>query len=197
MRFTKKYWSGIADGSITVAFRRWRRPTVVAGRPYRTGGGRIEVITVEHIDPADISRTDVARTGHESVDEILRLLRGEEDWPVFRIEFRALDEPDPRAVLAADGALTPDEVAGIKRRLVRLDRASRHGPWTMQTLRLIQDHPETRAPDLAGMVGRDTRPFKQDVRKLKNLGLTLSFNPGYRLSPRGIAFLAALQGDVE
>ena len=39
------------------------------------------------------------------------------------------------------------------------------------------------------MLGRETAPFKLDVRKLKNLGLTLSFRIGYRLSPRGEAYL--------
>jgi hypothetical protein len=41
------------------------------------------------------------------------------------------------------------------------------------------------------MLGRETAPFKLDVRKLKNLGLTLSFRIGYRLSPRGEAYLRA------
>ena len=31
-----------------------------------------------------------------------------------------------------------------------------------------------RAPDLAASVGRETQPFKLDVRKLKNLGLTIT-----------------------
>jgi hypothetical protein len=39
------------------------------------------------------------------------------------------------------------------------------------------------------MVGRETKPFKLDVRKLKNLGLTISLKIGYELSPRGRAFL--------
>ncbi len=33
--------------------------------------------------------------------------------------------------------------------------------------------------------------FKRDVRKLKELGLTLSLRVGYRLSPRGEAFMEA------
>jgi hypothetical protein len=41
------------------------------------------------------------------------------------------------------------------------------------------------------MVGRETAPFKLDVRKLKNLGLTISLVVGYELSPRGQAFLDA------
>ena len=191
MRFTKQHWAGIADGSIPVAFRRWRRPTVVVGRVYRTGGGRVEVRSVEEIDPGRISPADVSRTGHESAPHIRSQLRGEENWPVFRIEFRVLDEPDPRAVLANNTRLSEEDVAEIDRRLARLDRASRHGPWTTETLGLIRDHPEVRAPDLAAMVGRETQPFKLDVRKLKNLGLTLSLNPGYRLSPRGEAYLRA------
>src|SRR5205823_12671739 len=96
---------------------------------------------------------------------------------------------DPRAVLAASAALTDDDAAEITRRLERLDNASSHGPWTRETLRMIADRPAVRAPDLAASVGRETQPFKIDVRKLKNLGLTISLEKGYRLSPRGIAYL--------
>lgn len=191
MIFTKPQWAGIADGSITVAFRRWKRARVVAGRPYRTGGGRIEVVSVDQVDPASISSVDVGRSGHSSVDDIRSQLRGEESWPVFRIQFRLLDEPDPREVLAHNDALSTDDVFDINKRLERLDRAGRHGPWTYETLELIRRHPHVRAPDLAAMAGRETQSFKLDVRKLKNLGLTLSFNPGYTLSPRGAAYLRA------
>ncbi len=52
-----------------------------------------------------------------------------------------------------------------------------------------------RAPDLAASLGRDTQPFKRDVRKLKELGLTESLKVGYSLSPRGRAWLAALDRD--
>ena len=34
--------------------------------------------------------------------------------------------------------------------------------------------------------------FKEHVRKLKGLGLTISHSPGYELSPRGVALYAAL-----
>ena len=36
---------------------------------------------------------------------------------------------------------------------------------------------------------RETPPFKADVRKLKRLGLTVSHDTGYELSPRGRALL--------
>ena len=47
------------------------------------------------------------------------------------------------------------------------------------------------ASKLAARVGRETLPFKTDVRKLKKLGLTQSFEVGYELSPRGLAYLAS------
>jgi hypothetical protein len=46
--------------------------------------------------------------------------------------------------------------------------------------------------DLAAAFGRETQPFELDVRKLKNLGLTITPEVGYRLSPRGAAHLAAI-----
>ena len=64
-----------------------------------------------------------------------------------------------------------------------------HGPWTIATLQLIGRRPRVRAPDLAAELGRERDPFKIDVRKLKNLGLTISHDVGYELSPRGIAYL--------
>ena len=70
----------------------------------------------------------------------------------------------------------------------------RTGPGRRTTLRLIAEHPEVRAGDLASSVGREMLPFKVDVRKLKNLGLTTSLRVGYRLSARGQAYLAAHAG---
>ena len=72
-----------------------------------------------------------------------------------------------------------------------MDRLSKHGPWTRQTLELIAQNPPTAASKLAPMLGRDTRAFKADVRKLKKLGLTVSFEVGYELTSLGKAFLAS------
>ncbi len=194
MRFTKPFWPGIADGSVSVAFRRWKTPTVVAGRPYRTGGGRVDVLSVDIIDPESITDADAKLSGHALAQEVRAFLRQAE--PVestrhaYRVEFRLLAEEDPREVLGNDDDLSSDDIATIDARLARLDKASRTGPWTRRTLQLIADRPATRAPDLAASIGRETQPFKLDVRKLKNLGLTISLNPGYRLSPRGIAYMA-------
>jgi hypothetical protein len=188
--FAASAWSGIADGSITLTFRRWKRRQAIAGHRYRTGGGIIEADAVDIVDPATVTDAQARRAGHASREALLAGLRGGDELPLYRVAFHLVDEPDPRAELAATDRLTAEDVADIDRRLARLDRASPIGPWTATTLRLIADRPAVRAADLAASVDRDRAGFKLDVRKLKNLGLTISLERGYRLSPRGAAYLA-------
>lgn len=180
---------GIADGSITLLFRRWRRLQVVAGHRYRTAAGMIRVDAVDAVEPAAISEADAARAGYGSAGDLVADLRGPDTATTYRLAISPVPGPDPRDVLAASDHLTPDVVEQIDSRLDRLDRASSYGPWTAATLAVIAERPAVRAADLAAAFGRETQPFKLDVRKLKALGLTQSLEVGYRLSPRGTAYL--------
>jgi hypothetical protein len=186
-------WAGIADGTITLTFRRWKRRQAIAGHRYRTGGGIIEVDSVDIVDPSVVTDADARRAGFDSRASLLADLHGPDDLPMSRVAFHLVAEPDPRQTLADSERLTADDVADIDRRLERLDRASPRGPWTAETLRVIAEQPAVRAADLAAGLGRDRPSFKLDVRKLKNLGLTISLEKGYRLSPRGQAYLRGTQ----
>lgn len=182
--------AGIADGSVTVLLRRWARRQAIPGHRYRTTAGILEVDAVDEIDAADITEEDARAAGAPDVPTAVGELRGPGGAPVTRVRFHLVHEPDPRAVLAADGALSDEDVAAIDRRLLRMDRASAHGPWTLAALLAIGARPEVRAGDLAEAAGRERLEFKRDIRKLKAMGLTLSFPVGYRLSARGEAYLA-------
>jgi hypothetical protein len=175
----------IREGEITLAFRRWRRPTVKAGGTLRTKVGVLAIESVEAIGEDDVTEEDARRAGAPDRTALLAGLRPE--GRLHRVEFR-LAGPDPRIALRERSEISPAERAEIDARLARLDAASRHGPWTATVLRLIAEWPGTRAPDLAASLGRETAPFKADVRKLKELGLTESLQIGYRLSPRGQAY---------
>jgi hypothetical protein len=178
---------GIEAGEITLAFRRWRRPTVRAGGTLRTRAGVLAIESVEQVDEQAITDADARRAGAKDRAELIRRLRPE--GTLYRIQFR-LAGPDPRIALRERADLDEEERGAIDARLARLDAASRHGPWTAQVLDLIARRPATRAPELAAELGRATAPFKADVRKLKELGLTESLERGYRLSPRGRAYLS-------
>lgn len=189
MLFEQRFWPLIASGKVTVTFRRWKRRQVVAGHRYRTPVGFIEVDGIDVIDPAGITDEDTVRSGYLSGDAVRAALRGDADLPTYRIAFHFVGGPDPRAELAATADLSDEDRADLDRRLDRLDRASPHGAWTRTVLALIAERPATRAGDLAESLGRERLSFKADVRKLKNLGLTESLERGYRLSPRGKAYL--------
>jgi hypothetical protein len=175
----------IGEGEVTLAFRRWRRPSVKAGGTLRTRVGVLSIDSVEVVDERDVTDSDARRAGAESREAVLR--EGPSERPLYRIAFR-LAGPDPRIALRERAHISPGERAELDARLSRLDAASRHGPWTREVLELIAEQPGTRAPDLAASLGRETAPFKADVRKLKELGLTESLQIGYRLSPRGRAY---------
>jgi len=70
-----------------------------------------------------------------------------------------------------------------------MDRSSSPGPWTGAVLALIADRPGVVSTDLAEAVGWERQDFKLHVRRLKELGLTLSLDVGYQLSPRGKSYL--------
>lgn len=189
MLLPPKVAHGVADGSVTLAFRRWTRPDVRAGSEFRTVAGVVRVESVSVVDPDAITDEDALAAGWASAERLLRQLDKVEVGETYRVVL-TWSGPDPRVALRENAELTDDDVADIDRRLARLDRASSHGPWTMATLALIGRRPHVRAPDLAAEMGRERDPFKIDVRKLKNLGLTQSFDVGYDLSPRGRAYLA-------
>jgi hypothetical protein len=184
---------GIVDGRIDLQFRRWRRPTVKSGGTLRTAVGELAVGSVDAITARNITARDAIRAGYASRVELLRdLAKFRADGQLYRIEVR-LAGPDPRVALRQRAELGDEELAEITRRLARYDAASKHGPWTMETLELIERLPATLAADIAATVGREKAPFKTDVRKLKELGLTESLEVGYRLSPRGRAFVERLR----
>jgi hypothetical protein len=195
VQFEVRLQRGLVDGSITACLRTWKRSQVVAGNRYRSPVGLVEVESVEVLPGVEaITASVAAACGFESVDAAVAdtVGRSREGASLFLVRLHRVDEPDPRSVLAASADLTDADRAELDRRLARLDKASKIGPWTMTVLRLIEARPAVRAPDLAASLGRETQPFKLDVRKLKALGLTISLERGYRLSPRGEAYLAGV-----
>jgi hypothetical protein len=183
---------GIAAGTITVAFRRWRRPTVRAGGTLMTPIGQLEIRSLDQIEPERITEAEAIRAGYASRDALLRDLAQRTEGVVYRIELGAL-RPDPRIALRGTVIDDEAELDAVRTRLHKLDERAPAGPWTRQTLELIAARPAVRAGDLCVALGRDKPSFKTDVRKLKALGLTESLEVGYRLSPRGEAVLKRLR----
>jgi len=192
MLFRRRDQEAIVAGEVDLAFRRWAKPSVRAGSTQMTGFGIVAFDAIDEIDPESISDEEAIRAGRESGDEVRgELARAKQQGaPIWRIRFHWAG-PDPRVALRAADDLGPGDVAEIAARLERFDAASRSGPWTAETLALIARRPETLAEELAAERGQERLAFKRNVRKLKEMGLTESLEQGYRLSPRGRAYVAA------
>jgi hypothetical protein len=196
----------IVAGEVSVVYRRWSKPTVKQGGRLRTGVGELAIGNVETVEPSSITDADAARAGWSSASELVEDLfrerkpssargrgaRADGERLIYRIEV-TFAGADQRFDLRADDQLTDEAMATLIRKLDGYDTRSAFGPWTRHTLSMINDFPGRRAPELAETQGRETIPFKADVRKLKELGLTESLPVGYQLSPRGKRVFAALR----
>lgn len=184
MLFRQQFWPGLAHGTITVAFRRWKKATVKAGGTLQTPGGQLAIDEVTPVRPDEITDDDARRAGYRDQGDVLANLRpvGE----LYRVRFHRLGD-DPRATLRQNDSLSNEDLAALTTALRRLD-------WAVPVLRLIAEQPGVVSTELAPQVGMERFPFKERVRRLKALGLTESLRIGYQLSPRGRAFLAHADG---
>lgn len=172
---------GIKDGSISLAFRRWDKPHVKEGGTQRTAVGVVRYDRVQTIDEKSITKADAKKAGFDTLESLLRELN---KYPgdVYKIRLSYQSE-DPRIELREKTSLSDEEFQKIKLKLDRLDKT--RGPWVLKTLKLIERYPERRAGDLAEVMKMDRLDFKLNVRKLKNLGLTISHEVGYSISSLG------------
>jgi hypothetical protein len=186
MLFRRHILDGIAAGSVTLAFRRWRRAPPAEGSSLLTPVGVIRLDRVTIIDEGDITADDVRRTGM-SVAELRASIAGE--GTLLRIEVHRAGD-DPRVALR-ERLPGEGDVDAVAERLARLDAAAK-SPWTARYLQLIAEHPAIVSHVLARQADIDLPTFKRRVRRLKALGLTESLGVGYRLSPRGAVVLRRL-----
>jgi hypothetical protein len=186
---------GIANGSITLVLRRWDVPRAKAGGTQRTPAGTIRIDAVtEYPGSHRVTAAQARAAGYPDAKSAQKDLDRRPARHTYAIAVSYL-APDERPELASNNQLGDADVDTISARLQRWDAAA-EAPWTRQYLTMIAANEAVRAPDLAVRVGLDTPRFKRRVRQLKGLGLTISLDVGYRISPRGRAFLAR-QGTIE
>ena len=190
--FQKRFHAGLVDGSITLSFRQWAVPRVKPKGRYRVHPiGVVEVDALSRTTLGGISEAEARQAGFTDKAELQAYVSQvapppvTEALPMFRIELRYGGDGD-RVEGALDDKLSEADFELLEKKLARLDAP---GEWTRPFLRLIRRRPRIAASKLAASLGRETEPFKVDVRKLKKLGLTQSFEVGYEVSPRGLALL--------
>tara|TARA_R110002051_G_scaffold2924_12_gene15463 strand:+ start:9659 stop:10267 length:609 start_codon:yes stop_codon:yes gene_type:complete len=181
----------IARGEVTIAFRYWRKPTVKEGGRLRTSVGELAIESLERCEPADISERDARAAGFDEKSQLLAELDQRDGSKLYRITFH-FDRADPRVALSEQDHLKPAQMEKTTRTLDRLDGAAQSQPWTRQVMRMIAGQSGITAGEIAAVLNFEKDALKRKIRKLKELGLTVSLRRGYRISARGKAVLEAL-----
>jgi hypothetical protein len=190
MLFRDEILKGIVSGEITLAFRRWKRPTVKAGGRVRTASGVVLIGGITIADASRLTEKDAIAAGFPTLAALQEMLGPDDGTPIYRIALDGI-KPDERVSLRGKASLSDDEWHALSVRFARWDGAS--PGYFPSILQAIGAHPQVAAAVLATKAGVEKLRFKQDVRKLKDLGLTESLAVGYRLSPRGRLVLEKLR----
>jgi len=192
MLIKEHHLQGMATGKITLAFRKWNRPTVKAGGTLLTKLGQLAIDAVDVVTAKSITDAEAIQSGFPSKASLLAELAKHPGEKLYRIRVRYAGE-DPRIALRENADITGNETAVILKKLQGMDARSIYGAWTKKVLSHINRHPQMKAGDMAVDLNMDKEWLKVNIRKLKTLGLTESMHPGYRLSPRGETLLEVLK----
>ena len=191
MLFKQKHLEGIKSGKISLAFRKWKKLTVSEGSLIQTSAGIIKIVSVEEIALQNISDGEAEKAGFKSASALVQLLEEQKEGAIYRIGV-VFDSENPQTESREEFQFEEGELENLKKELEILDKYSKVGKWTAKTLQVIRENPKMKAADLAVKAKKEKEWLKLNVRKLKSLGLTISHEPGYTLSPRGEAYLDLL-----
>ena len=149
----------------------------------RGGGG----VAVTKVHGSRLTNADAAAGGFPSKEALLKWTSAKGTGTLYRIDLR-LAGPDPRIALR-DAADLGDAELERPGRQARPDGSRRTATLDPAVLRQISQRPAVVSTELAAAAGLPRDYYKIRVRRLKALGLTESLEIGYRLSPRGAAYL--------
>lgn len=194
MLFKAIHLNGIKSGKITLAFRKWQKASVKEGSLIHTAVGLVEIRKIETVNENDISDKDALNAGFVDKNQLLKSFTHNSTGTIFKIAV-GYHSADPRIKLREQTELSEEQFNVLKMKLERLDNYSKQGHWTKKVLMTIKDNPNLHAIGIAKLTDFEKEWLKLNIRKLKNLGLTISHNVGYELSPLGKTFVMRLKDE--
>lgn len=192
MLFKKKFLTLIENGKICTAFRKWSRPSVRESGTLLTPVGQLRIQSIDKIEYSQITEGEIFQAGYQNRQELDKELAFKDKGDIYKIHFE-LERADPRIKLRANTDILNDEMNEIISKLKRYDTSGKIKNWTFKVLEILDREPGKYAIEYATKLGYEKEWFKMNIRKLKNLGLTISLSNGYDISPRGKVVLKELK----
>lgn len=124
MQFKMKDLAAIRDGSVSLAFRRWQRPTAKTGGTQLTAMGQLGIDSVTAVSLSSLTESDASKAGFASLKLLKDELAKRKIGKLYRIELGKL-VVDPRIELRSSRP-TAEELLQLRVKLKRMDK--RAGP---------------------------------------------------------------------
>lgn len=195
MLFKKKFLTLIENGEIHTAFRRWTRPSVSESGTLLTPVGQLRIKSIDKVEYSQITDDEIVQAGYRNRKELDKELAFRDKGDIYKIDFN-LECADPRIELRDNTKISTDEMNEIIGKLKRYDTSGKVRNWTLKVLEIVDREPGKYAIEYSTRLGYEKEWFKLNIRKLKNLGLTISLSDGYEISPRGKVVLNKLKQDT-
>ena len=80
-----KVAQGVADGSVTLAFRRWKKQDVRPGQEFVTAAGMVRVDDVTVVDADAITDDEARLAGWPDAARLRKRLNPDESLPTYRV----------------------------------------------------------------------------------------------------------------
>lgn len=173
-----------------MAFRKWQKTSVKIGSLLQTAIGLVEIRKMERVNESTVTDEDAIKAGFSDKNQLLKSFLPNNAGTIFKISVSYYSE-DPRIQLREQTELTDELFATLKQKLKRLDKFSKQGDWRKSVLYAIKDNPNPNlhATGIANRTGFEKEWLKRNIRKLKNIRLTISHTVRYELSPLGKIFV--------
>ena len=192
MLFKKRFLTLIETGEIQTAFRKWTRPSVSESGTLLTPVGQLRIMSINKVEYSQITEEEIVQAGYRNRKELDKELAFKDKGDMYKIDFK-LERADPRIELRENTKIPTDEMNEILGKLTRYDTRGKIKNWTFKVLELVDSEPGKYAIEYSTRLGYEKEWFKLNIRKLKNLGLTISLRDGYEISPRGKVVLKKLK----
>src|SRR5439155_6706726 len=102
LMFTAADHQRVARGEVTVTWRLWKYPHVMAGRIYATGFGFVKIEDVRVVQVAHVTDLDAHEAGLRDAAALLEFARSHTgaavspETDLHRVQFQYLGDADPR-----------------------------------------------------------------------------------------------------
>ena len=153
MLFKQKHLDGIKAGTVTLAFRRWKRTDLKKGSLIKTTIGMVEITDIATNKEPHTNDIDAKKAGFINLDSLVKSLHSEEEAKIYKMHVRYYIELAKKKA-PEKTSLSMGDINKLKAKLTQFDKYSRSGAWTTNILKTLHENPKATSTELTLKTGK-------------------------------------------